>query len=141
MFYFIYEMNCGYYSNIKQFDSVVLARKDRDLLQMTAGLACDRAETWPVSPRVTAGDWTGHYLAPSQTQRPTADPIRTSFPSFLSGSSCGAKFTASSLILSQSDCKRRSGGLVRVLSCTVTRGHKCIFHLKPPEAYLYMFHA
>lgn len=48
---------------------------------MTAGLARDRAEAWPVSPGVTAGDWKRHYLAPSQTQRPTADLIRTSFPS------------------------------------------------------------
>lgn len=50
---------------------------------MTTGLARDRAKAWPVSQRVTAGDWTRHYLAPSQTQRPTADPIRTSFPSLL----------------------------------------------------------
>lgn len=57
------------------------ARISGDLLQMTAGLACDRVKTWPVSPGVTVGGWKRHYLAASPTSRPTVDLIRPDFPS------------------------------------------------------------
>jgi len=60
--------------------------------------------------------------------------------SFLSGSSCRVKFTASSLILVQSDCMWTavwwlSG--VSLLSCVVTQGHKCNFNLEPSQAFFF----
>lgn len=57
------------------------ARISGDLLQMTAGLARDRVESWPVSPGVTVRLKNFHYLDASPTERPTADLIMTHFPS------------------------------------------------------------
>lgn len=83
----------------------------------------------------------GTLTYPKANCRPDKDTL--SF-SFLSGSSCRAKFSASSLILGQSDCMWTEVWWVSdvsELSCAVTWGHKCIFHLKPPQAFLYMFHS
>lgn len=82
MFYFICMMECEYNGKTKRSKSVLFceARISGDLPQMTAGLACDRVETWPVSPGVTARLEKMLSGCPP-TQRPTVDLIRTYFPS------------------------------------------------------------
>lgn len=79
----------------------------------------------------------GTLAKPKANCRPDKDkrPL-----SFLTGSSYGAKFTTSSLIPGQSDCRRIKAWWVSGLS-VLSWGHKCIFHLESAQAFLYMFHS
>lgn len=98
------------------------------------GLACVNQSNCRRLDKTLSGTLTN----PKANCRPDKDKL--SF-SFLSGSSSRAKFTASSLIPGQSDCMRTEVWWVSgmaVLSCAVTWGHKCNFHIKPWQAFLYV---
>lgn len=83
MFYVSCKIECEHNGKTNQSKSVLFceARISGDLLQMTAGLACDRVESWPMSPGVTVRGWRRHYLDASPTERPTPDLTMTRFPS------------------------------------------------------------
>lgn len=143
MFDLIHEMDCGYTVEVQHEMvkvCVVLLRKDfwgfssddtSLSLWHSRGLACVTQSNCRRLDKTLSGTLTN----PKANCR--SDKDRLSF-SILSGSSCRARSTASSLILGQCHCMWAEVWCGVSVSCVLTWGHKCNFHLEAPQCFFFI---